>query len=193
MRSRKPQAKAFKKWVTKEVLPALRSTGEYVTDKAAYQKRLEDAKYHRELMDRMLHITERTINIIDRLDAQMDNIFNAAMDKLKGHEAKLRGDRVPAQEYKVPDGYISLSKYVENGRSRLSYEVLKFFVAEYSLPLETAVYYDHVKQIEAVSEVYEIKALRKLEKKVIKKAKPVSKHYYKHKRYLKKFKIKGKK
>lgn len=29
LRSRKPQAKAFKKWVTSEVLPALRSTGTY--------------------------------------------------------------------------------------------------------------------------------------------------------------------
>jgi prophage antirepressor-like protein len=30
LRSRKPQAKAFKKWVTSEVLPSIRKTGQYV-------------------------------------------------------------------------------------------------------------------------------------------------------------------
>jgi len=31
-RSRKPQAKAFKRWVTHEVLPSIRKTGAYVSD-----------------------------------------------------------------------------------------------------------------------------------------------------------------
>lgn len=34
-RSRKPQAKAFKRWVTHEVLPAIRKTGKYVTPEVA--------------------------------------------------------------------------------------------------------------------------------------------------------------
>lgn len=34
LRSRKPEAKAFKRWITHEVLPAIRKTGSYVIDQA---------------------------------------------------------------------------------------------------------------------------------------------------------------
>lgn len=37
MTSRKPQAKAFKKWVTSEVLPSIRKHGAYMTDQALEQ------------------------------------------------------------------------------------------------------------------------------------------------------------
>ncbi|WP_433775467.1 BRO family protein [Bacillus wiedmannii] len=37
LRSRKPQAKAFKKWVTSEVLPSIRKHGAYMTDKVLEQ------------------------------------------------------------------------------------------------------------------------------------------------------------
>ncbi|MBX9160069.1 BRO family protein [Bacillus cereus] len=37
LRSRKPQAKAFKKWVTSEVLPSIRKHGAYMTDQALEQ------------------------------------------------------------------------------------------------------------------------------------------------------------
>lgn len=37
MTSRKPQAKAFKKWVTSEVLPSIRKHGAYLTDQALEQ------------------------------------------------------------------------------------------------------------------------------------------------------------
>lgn len=39
--SRKPEAKAFKKWVTAEVLPAIRKTGAYQTPKTFAQRALE--------------------------------------------------------------------------------------------------------------------------------------------------------
>ncbi|CAK0768816.1 hypothetical protein WCLP8_4290002 [uncultured Gammaproteobacteria bacterium] len=45
--SRKPQAKPFRKWVTGEVLPSIRKTGQYQTKtaiKAAYQKGRQDAQ-----------------------------------------------------------------------------------------------------------------------------------------------------
>lgn len=40
--SRKPEAKAFKRWITHEVLPSIRKTGVYVTEKAMtdYQRRM---------------------------------------------------------------------------------------------------------------------------------------------------------
>ncbi|MBJ7997727.1 phage antirepressor [Bacillus cereus] len=37
LRSRKPQAKAFKKWVTSEVLPSIRKHGAYMTDRVLEQ------------------------------------------------------------------------------------------------------------------------------------------------------------
>ncbi|PFP32582.1 phage repressor protein/antirepressor Ant [Bacillus anthracis] len=37
LRSRKPQARAFKKWVTSEVLPSIRKHGAYMTDQALEQ------------------------------------------------------------------------------------------------------------------------------------------------------------
>lgn len=39
--SRKPEAKAFKKWVTTEVLPAIRKTGSYETPKTLEERSLE--------------------------------------------------------------------------------------------------------------------------------------------------------
>jgi prophage antirepressor-like protein len=36
LKSRKPEAKKFKKWVTSEVLPAIRKTGRYVAPEAEY-------------------------------------------------------------------------------------------------------------------------------------------------------------
>ena len=36
LRSDKPNAKEFRKWVTSEVLPAIRKTGAYLTDEKAY-------------------------------------------------------------------------------------------------------------------------------------------------------------
>ena len=38
MRSDKPQAKPFRKWVTSEVLPAIRKTGQYVAPVAAKER-----------------------------------------------------------------------------------------------------------------------------------------------------------
>ncbi|MBU5233827.1 BRO-N domain-containing protein, partial [Vibrio cholerae] len=37
LKSKKPQAKAFKKWVTSEVLPSIRKHGAYMTDQVLEQ------------------------------------------------------------------------------------------------------------------------------------------------------------
>jgi anti-repressor protein len=36
LKSRKPEAKAFKKWVTSEVLPSIRKTGMYLAPKVGF-------------------------------------------------------------------------------------------------------------------------------------------------------------
>lgn len=51
LRSNKPQAKPFRKWVTSEVLPAIRKTGSYTAGKAQQPKSLAPiAKEYRALV-----------------------------------------------------------------------------------------------------------------------------------------------
>lgn len=45
--SDKPEAKRFKRWVTSEVLPAIRTTGEYVNEEIKEQLRLAQDRAHR--------------------------------------------------------------------------------------------------------------------------------------------------
>ena len=68
--SRKPEAKKFKKWVTSEVLPAIRKTGKYVHPDAAKPRpaveRISTAQYHQlrqvvGLMEMAMH-RERAVN-----------------------------------------------------------------------------------------------------------------------------------
>ena len=56
--SRKPEAKAFRKWITSEVLPSIRKTGGYISTKA------DDTP--EEIMARALVIAQRTIEDRDR-------------------------------------------------------------------------------------------------------------------------------
>ena len=52
--SRKPEAKAFRKWITSEVLPAIRKTGGYI--------RQEEGDTDAEIMARALMVAKRTID-----------------------------------------------------------------------------------------------------------------------------------
>lgn len=44
LRSNKPEAKKFKRWITSEVLPAIRKTGMYLSDYALIEKRLSETR-----------------------------------------------------------------------------------------------------------------------------------------------------
>lgn len=70
MRSRKPEAKAFKRWVTHEVLPSIRKHGAYMTDNA-----LEQAISNPDFMIGLL--TELKVEKQKRIETQKEN------DKLK--------------------------------------------------------------------------------------------------------------
>ena len=58
MRSRKPEAKAFQKWVTGTVLPAIRKNGGYMTPEVAVQAIESPANF----MARALLMAQETIN-----------------------------------------------------------------------------------------------------------------------------------
>lgn len=71
--SRKPEAKAFKRWVTHEVLPSIRKTGGYIKD----QETMSDA----ELLAKALMVAQRQIEEKNLLIEQMkpDQIFAGAV------------------------------------------------------------------------------------------------------------------
>jgi hypothetical protein len=80
-RSNKPEAKKFKRWVTHEVLPALRKTGEYATT----SKQREKARKHDEAAMKLLDIMEKDA------DCRMAKVILEGIDKFNGemtHETK---------------------------------------------------------------------------------------------------------
>jgi prophage antirepressor-like protein len=58
IRSNKPEARKFRKWITSEVLPALRRTGEYATP----DKQKEKTKKNDELAAKRVEIAEKNAN-----------------------------------------------------------------------------------------------------------------------------------
>lgn len=94
--SRKPQAKAFRKWVTSEVLPAIRKTGGYI---ATTQDDTPE-----EIMARALTIAQHTLakreERLKQLEA--DNAHKQATIELQEQEIKAAAPKV-----KVFDDYIS--------------------------------------------------------------------------------------
>lgn len=61
LRSRKPEAKQFKRWVTHEVLPAIRRTGTYATTSPAPQPQLSED----EIVHQALQITARRVEQLE--------------------------------------------------------------------------------------------------------------------------------
>ena len=99
LRSRKPEAKAFRRWVTHEVLPSIRRHGLYVTqellaDREQLAKALEDVR------DENLHLALKHDGLLSRLEfLQRRNVYH------KGQEAKrlMTGIRETAQVLDIPE------------------------------------------------------------------------------------------
>jgi prophage antirepressor-like protein len=73
--SRKPEAKAFKKWITSEVLPAIRKTGSYQLQKLTPAESLLVAVQQLVDHERQLHQHD---NRIERIEAYIDANENGA-------------------------------------------------------------------------------------------------------------------
>lgn len=92
--SRKPEARAFKKWITSEVLPQIRATGIYgMTKLNAAEALLESVKL----------IVEHQ-KVLDRHEDQISD--------LGGRVEHLEGG-------KVPDGYMIVARYASKYRIKL--------------------------------------------------------------------------
>lgn len=67
LKSRKPEAKAFKRWITHEVLPLIRKTGGYMTD-TLIQRIQNDPAVIYEFADALLAERKRTMALSQELD-----------------------------------------------------------------------------------------------------------------------------
>ncbi len=85
LRSDKPQAKSFKRWVTHEVLPAIRKTGQYKTPAKAmtdYQQMMAETRRH--------NVAVQTARLLDKIANQYDGAYRQV---LQAHATKvLTGD-----------------------------------------------------------------------------------------------------
>jgi prophage antirepressor-like protein len=73
--SRKSQAKAFKRWITHEVLPAIRKTGTYSLQQMSPLQQLKAMVAHMEQ-------TERQINELHQLQAEQAQRIESVVDRL---------------------------------------------------------------------------------------------------------------
>ena len=97
--SRKPEAKAFKRWITHEVIPAIRKRGVYITD--------EKLKLLAEKPE-MLDVLIQALYILAAENIQHDKEHKALLPKAKYYDAFVEpGDctniRTTAKELQVPE------------------------------------------------------------------------------------------
>lgn len=89
LRSKLPEAKKFKRWVTSEVLPQIRKTGGYIP--------VDEKDNEIEIMAKALQIMDRTIKMMDRTIDRQD----IRIHELEGDVYKLEG--LAIQGYSLKD------------------------------------------------------------------------------------------
>lgn len=88
LRSRKPQAKVFKKWITSEVLPSIRKTGQYSRSKTALEllrDQVDMAIAHERKMKELDSRQTVTEARVDALEGNYDWFAALGYAKLNGH------------------------------------------------------------------------------------------------------------
>lgn len=131
MRSRKPQAKAFKRWVTHEVLPSIRKTGQYSAAPAipaTYAEALRLAAEMAEQVERERVENLRKAKIIEELAPKADftdAVSSAINAQTINEAAKVMGTgQKRLFAYLRDNGYLRYNnepyqKYIESGLFRL--------------------------------------------------------------------------
>lgn len=137
MGSRKAEAKAFKKWVTSEVLPAIRKTGRYVAEESDPKIYLANAVLiaNKMIAEQDQTIAEQTqyiamlepkIEVLNAILVSDDDIPIEAMAKLLGYKPQgfykwvrhakfIRKDKMPAQ-FMLDNGFMTFKETPwENG------------------------------------------------------------------------------
>lgn len=108
LRSRKPEAKAFKRWVTREVLPSIRRHGGYLTD-----QKVEEALLN---PDTIIELAQRLKNERARAEAEA-----ARARQLEAPAHSWNALAAPGGDYSVAAAAKVLSRdpAIEIGRDRL--------------------------------------------------------------------------
>lgn len=99
LKSRKPEAKAFKRWITHEVIPTIRKTGGYMTDSLLERIQKEPAV--------IMEFAQALIREKNRVKA-LEGELNTAKPKADYYDAFINPDdctniRTTAKELKIPE------------------------------------------------------------------------------------------
>ena len=116
MRSNKPEARRFRKWVTSEVLPSIRATGQYTMPQlvenrlAAMEKMLADNANRGEEIIKELAVMKDQFETMDVL--QRDQLFEIQqeIDGLKGVKEVVSDLNAARKEVKEKDRYFQLDE-----------------------------------------------------------------------------------
>lgn len=100
MRSDKPQAKPFRKWVVNDVLPSIRKNGGYI----ANQENLSDT----ELMARALIVAQNVINNKDKIITEQKQVIEYQESKLDGYKEVEKSRRSKAILAKKLNQYVRI-------------------------------------------------------------------------------------
>ena len=129
LRSNKPNAKAFRRWTTSEILPSLRKHGAYITDDTL-KKMVEDSEFSNELVNRLADEKAANSTLLDKVERltpkakyydgilQCDNAVQVSIiAKDYGMSAVafnklLHGFHV---QYKMRDTWLLYEKYADQG------------------------------------------------------------------------------
>ncbi len=115
--SKKPEAKAFKKWVTSEVLPKIRKTGSYSGEKLSRAEQLlASVQLTVDMERRQKELEEKTQAIQEEIQEKTQEIKEEAQEIKSNQEtlnAKIEGV-VGGTHYFTILGYVNTLDYTEN-------------------------------------------------------------------------------
>lgn len=129
LKSRKPEAKAFKRWITHEVLPAIRKHGMYATDEVI-DKILADPDYGIQLLtkykeERQKRIeAERTNNILMHVNKTYTATEIAKELGFKSAKAFNKDLERKKIQFKQNGTWVLFSNYADKGYVEIKQEVL---------------------------------------------------------------------
>ena len=116
MRSNKPEARLFRKWVTSEVLPSIRATGQYTMPQlvenrlAAMEKMLIDNASRGEEIIKELAVMKDQFETMDVLQRDMLFEIQQEIDGLKGVKEVVSDLNAARKEVKEKDRYFQLDE-----------------------------------------------------------------------------------
>ena len=130
LRSRKPEAKAFKRWIVHEVLPAIRKHGIYATENVVNQI-LDNPEFGIQLLAALKEEREARVNAEKRvaiLSHVRKTYTTTEIAKELGFRSAVAFNRVLCEQhiqYKQNGTYVLYAEYAELGYVHIKQEVLE--------------------------------------------------------------------